>query len=833
MYHKIKKSLLVLTVLFLVNNSLLSQTARLQVIHNAADIAASSVDIYLWNTATNSKVIKLDDFGFRAATPFVDVPAGVDLNVIIAAPTSTNETDGAIATIPVGSLTVGESYVVFANGVLDPTQYAANPDEVSTAFQLLVKPMAREEALSENVEFFVLHGATDAPAVDVIARDVATLVDNAPYTAITDYIEVPAASYILDVTPGSDNETIVASFQADLNGLAGGSAVVFASGFLTPSANQNGEAFGIFAALANGTVVEFPAYVPTARLQVIHNAADVAATFVDIYLMNDHHDQLLKLDDFAFRAATPFVNVPAGIDLSVIIAGPTSSGPTDQAIATIPIGQLADMEKYVVFANGVLDPTQYAANPDEVSTAFQLLVKPMAREEALSENVEFFVLHGATDAPAVDVIARSVATLVDNAAYTDMTDYIPVPAAKYTLDVTPAEDNETIVASFTADLIGLAGGSAVVFASGFLNPSANQDGAAFGIFAALANGTVVEFPAYVPTARLQVIHNAADIAAESVDIYLWNTISNSLVVKLDDFAFRTATPFVDVPAGQALDVIIAAPSSTSETDQVIATIPVGELADMEKYVVFANGVLDPSSYAANPDAISTAFELLVKPMAREEALSDNVEFFVLHGATDAPAVDVIARNVTTLVDNAAYTDITDYIEVPAASYVLDVTPGNDNETVVASFQADLSGLAGGSAVVFASGFLNPSSNNNGEAFGIYAALANGTVVEFQQTITDISFDNIEVVPETYLLNQNYPNPFNPSTKISFSIPNPEKVSLKIYNILGSEISTLINKELNAGNYEFDFNASNLASGTYIYKLNAGKFSQTRIMNLIK
>ncbi len=88
---------------------------------------------------------------------------------------------------------------------------------------------------------------------------------------------------------------------------------------------------------------------------------------------------------------------------------------------------------------------------------------------------------------------------------------------------------------------------------------------------------------------------------------------------------------------------------------VIATIPVGQLADMEKYVVFANGVLDPSSYAANPDGVSTAFELLVKPMAREMAMSDNVEFFVLHGATDAPTVDVIARDVATLVDNAAYT----------------------------------------------------------------------------------------------------------------------------------------------------------------------------------
>ena len=109
----------------------------------------------------------------------------------------------------------------------------------------------------------------------------------------------------------------------------------------------------------------------TARVQVIHNAADPAAASVDIYLM-EGSNELLKLDDFAFRAATPFVDAPAGVDLSVIIAAPTSTDNANGVIATIPIGQLADMGKYVVFANGVLDPTQFAANPEARSTGFEL-----------------------------------------------------------------------------------------------------------------------------------------------------------------------------------------------------------------------------------------------------------------------------------------------------------------------------------------------------------------------------------------------------------------------------------------------------------------------------
>ena len=109
-----------------------------------------------------------------------------------------------------------------------------------------------------------------------------------------------------------------------------------------------------------------------ARVQVIHNAADPAAASVDIYLM-EGTNELLKLDDFAFRAATPFVDAPAGVDLSVIIAAPTSTANNDGVIATIPIGQLADMGKYVVFANGVLDPTQFAANPEARGTGFELI----------------------------------------------------------------------------------------------------------------------------------------------------------------------------------------------------------------------------------------------------------------------------------------------------------------------------------------------------------------------------------------------------------------------------------------------------------------------------
>jgi len=325
------------------------------------------------------------------------------------------------------------------------------------------------------------------------------------------------------------------------------------------------------------------------------------------------------------------------------------------------------------------------------------------------------------------------------------------------------------------------------------------------------------------TARLQVIHNAADPAADSVDIYL----NGGLL--LNDFEFRTATPFIDAPAGVELNIGVA-PGNSSSANDTLKNFNV-VLENGETYIAIANGVLDPNSYAANPDGRSTAFTLLVKETARETGSGSGVDFFVLHGSTDAPAVDINAAGVATLVDDAAYSDITDYISVPPASYMLELTLA-DGITVVQYYTADFSGLGNNSAVVFASGFLNPSVNQNGEEFGIFYALSDGTVGELPVIVSDVKVIN-SGIPNSFSLMQNYPNPFNPSTSINFTIPTNEFVTLKIYNILGSEVATLVNENLSAGSYRFIFDSQNLASGVYLYELNAGNFRETKKMNLLK
>jgi hypothetical protein len=98
-------------------------------------------------------------------------------------------------------------------------------------------------------------------------------------------------------------------------------------------------------------------------------------------------------------------------------------------------------------------------------------------------------------------------------------------------------------------------------------------------------------------------------------------------------------------------------------------------------------------------------------------------------------------------------------------------------------------------------------------------------------------DEIELtvdLPDDFnLLEQNYPNPFNPTTDIKYSINKAGLVSIKVYDILGIEIATLVNEKQQPGNYSVRFNASHLPSGIYIYRIISGSFSATKKMILLK
>ncbi len=102
------------------------------------------------------------------------------------------------------------------------------------------------------------------------------------------------------------------------------------------------------------------------------------------------------------------------------------------------------------------------------------------------------------------------------------------------------------------------------------------------------------------------------------------------------------------------------------------------------------------------------------------------------------------------------------------------------------------------------------------------------IVENNITIAD----NINQ-PEEFYLSQNYPNPFNPTTKINYQLPELSFVTLKVYDVLGTEIEALVDEEKPVGTYELSWNAEGLPSGVYFYRLQAGSFVETKKMVLMK
>jgi hypothetical protein len=105
----------------------------------------------------------------------------------------------------------------------------------------------------------------------------------------------------------------------------------------------------------------------------------------------------------------------------------------------------------------------------------------------------------------------------------------------------------------------------------------------------------------------------------------------------------------------------------------------------------------------------------------------------------------------------------------------------------------------------------------------YAFIPDGTV----------GVENENLQPFVFSLDQNYPNPFNPETKISFSLPQSGKASLKVYDMLGREVTELVNGEMEKGTHSVNFNGRNLSSGIYIYRLQSGNFTESKKMALIK
>lgn len=423
----------------------------------------------------------------------------------------------------------------------------------------------------------------------------------------------------------------------------------------------------------------------------------------------------------------------------------------------------------------------------------------------------------------MDVVEVGVGagTIVDNLGYAAFAGYLELPTLDFSLQIRN-EAGTDVVAQYDAPLatLGLDGEAISVIASGFLNPANNNDGPAFGLFVALSTGgDLVALPQVdITTARVQVIHNSADLAAIEVDVWL----NDALLI--DNFGFRTATPFIDAPAGEEFTIAILPPNSTSPENPIWSNTYT--LEGNGKYTLVANGLVVEANY--DP---FVPFDIYVYPMSREIATSNtNTDLLVFHGSTDAPVVDVVEVGVGagTIVDNLAYSEFSGYLELPTEDYVIDIRDESGTVTV-ATYSAPLQtlGLDGASASVIASGFLNPENNSNGPSFGLFVVLAGGgdmiplPVVTSVNESSSINDFNVYPVPARDVINVNY------------NLESATNTSIEIINLLGKVVYREEMGHVNSGNQNKSISISDLADGIYLMRVNSANSSLTTKIKIAK
>ncbi|MCX8112850.1 MAG: DUF4397 domain-containing protein [Bacteroidia bacterium] len=480
--------------------------ARLQLIHAVADLVGlnspfvvDSIDLYAGvvnNPGDTTWLAAKMNFKFRQATPYLTIPPQKPVVVKVLpgdfadnqhSPSPTPIFSQAPAAVIRSSLDPNTAYVGVIHGQLNlsaPPLYGLQVDFYDNARLTSTAP--------SQFQVIVYHGANDVGAVDVYLLSLTTdayepTVNLPQYDFLPGYVPITQSDLVvLDATPSDRNTFLPQGFlvphPASL-GLLGQTGVVFASGYANTSDPR--KAFGLHVALSNGGVVALPTE-QVRRLQVVHNAADPALGQVDLHIGGVASSNPIPLD---FRTALP-TTFEVGPDGANLLIEFTPRGQSSPILATINLPLPPAGQNHIVFAQGVANPANFAANPDGISTAFRLHGITNIKGWAPPTQFIFVPFHGVTDAPAVDLFAGStpIATAIK---YLESDPEVVLPAGtSATVDVRPAGQSTTL-ASFSLSASQSQGGrGAVIFASGFLNPANNQNGPAFGLFIVYPNGSV-------------------------------------------------------------------------------------------------------------------------------------------------------------------------------------------------------------------------------------------------------------------------------------------------------------------------------------------------------
>ncbi len=819
----LKKSLFALlasAVFFTAN----AQSARFQLIHNAADPSMDTVDVYV-------NGFKYDNIAFRQATSLLSVTSGsVKFNI-----NDRNSIDSSDLVLKRLTLTLAanSNSVIMITGLNNTANFSANPDSLNTGITLITKNITTFAAGNGKVQINIFHGVTDAPGVDVVSKpaiSTGTLPSNLRFAQVNAsnlfFNNVP--TYLEMRVAGSS--AALKAYSANLTSFNQKMLSVFASGFVNPTANQNGNSFGVFAVDTNGIVVELQ---EATRLQFIHNAADVALQSFDVYFNNNKVISALN-----FREATPFLTVNAG-NTQVRV----STANQNDTLYFIPSINLATGKSYLAMAMGLKDSSTYAANPDGVNRLLNINgYDSMPESSLLAGSFQYLVANGNTDAPQLSFNkVPSQTSVISNLKYGDFS-ALRTDNTGYIFNISNGSKSE-YNGAYSLNAAAYLNQSGVVFTSGFYRAAGNSTNAAtFKVMLALSNGTVIELTRLQN--KLQFIHNSPDTSIRSVDIY-----ANGIKI-VNDLGFRNATGIANGTDAYVPVRINLTKGNAVDTSNALWSISM--LPDSNFNVAIAYGFTG-ASYRTNPEGISTAFGVKMitpgKIVSTFPTPSNEVIFF--HGGVNVGKLNIQADQEALFVaKNTSYGSLYKYSPTKGnagATYnVNDAVTGKGLLSSNINF-VGRSGLAG---VMFASGFLldlrnyvdsslvagkyvrkdsayNKSDSifnkaNPNFALNFYIAWSNGIVDSFESVKFRTGTNEI-IENNNFLM---YPNPANENVSIVFNANQKSEGNVNLFDIKGALVKS-INTQLVAGMNSVNLSLTDLPKGMYFVQINSNESTLTK------
>ncbi|MAX13107.1 MAG: hypothetical protein CMG11_03470 [Candidatus Marinimicrobia bacterium] len=810
--------------------------SKVQIIHASP---TPTVDVYVDGT------LAIEDFEFEAATPVLQLPTSFVVGIAPA--------DGEIIAEFPFELEVDGSYVVVATGIL------GNDD---TPFGLAADATTFGASFADQVGLHVYHGSTDAPAVDVCA-DGGVLVPSLAYGDFSGYVEVPAADYTIGIAQaGLACDQSVADFTAPLSGLGGGSAVVFASGFLSGSGDDPG--FGLFAALQDGTVLELPAILPAdVELSVANVTSDTLKVEISTNADMGGFQYTLSsdCDDVTWGSITngdalDGTDFTSSIGATGIALGFSFTG------AVVPAGTVGVLSEIAVDFTCPDATFEIAAatisNPSGQGLTVSLGAPFIYPAPAQCADGEVEGCDGGCYQAGSEPVLDDCGNCWTPYCYFGMGDFQYIPADECAdlggTWIGPGNPADPLW-NANMDCAGVCGGDSVEDCAGECGGSAQEDacgdcGGDATDPAECLDNFVVDLD-WTGVSQLTIFQPTITTLMEGDEIGIFDAdaIQNS-----GDCSSVTGETLVGAGlwTGGQLEVV-----SIGSVDNCAFggfQLPGYQTGNEVMIKVYRDGMeyTATATYSAGTGTFGDLF-MAISELELEEP---NPPFYSVDlDWTGVSQLTIFQSSISSL-------DVGDEIGIFDSNAMLSsgdcggVTgPALVGAGVWTGEQLEVVSVGSVDNCAFG-GFQLPGyqTGNSVEIRVLHAGMeysatatwsaGTGTFGDLFMAVSELTLgevldnDDVWFGPESYTLSQNYPNPFNPVTQISFDAGISGEVSIIVYDILGNKVKTIMNGFVTPGNYVASWDAkdesgNNVSSGVYIYSLVSSEQTISKRMLLVK